>query len=92
MIDFHATLKTPIGAYCNILFDDGDRVDGYYISFGEMMDDDDAEVLELYDCYGVADSRIFYYAPEGEAELKRLMEDNPHNDFKILSYELEYKA
>ena len=27
--------KTPIGAVCNILFDDGDQLDGYYISFSE---------------------------------------------------------
>jgi len=93
MIDFHLTLKEPIGAYVNILFDDGDTVDGYYISFGECQDDDDdAETLEIYDTFGVLDTRIFYYAPAKETELVELMKDNPCNDFKILSYELEYKS
>lgn len=79
----------PIGAYCNILFDDGDEVDGYYISFGDIIDDGDAETLDFKDSFGVSDSKIFYYA-DGEADLKELMKDNPNNDFKILSYELEY--
>jgi hypothetical protein len=90
-IDFHSKIApthASIGAYCNILFSDGDRVDGYYISFGEY---EDGDALELYDNFGVSDTKIFYYAPSGEAELLELMKDNPYNDFKILSYELEYK-
>lgn len=80
--------KQPIGAYCNIEFDDGDTVDGYYISFSDppSLDDDLSR-----DQYGVPDNRIFYYAPDGEHELKLLGMDNPNNDFKILSYELEYQ-
>ena len=82
---------SPIGAYACIYFkDDGQEVDGYYISFGTYRDDDEHQEGEIFDNFGVADSRIFYYAPEGEAELVELMKDNPHNDFKILSYELEY--
>lgn len=76
----------PIGAHCNILFDDGDEIEGYYISFGEYEDE------AMTDSYGVQDDRIFYYAPNGEAELLELMKDNGNNDFKILSYELEYRA
>jgi hypothetical protein len=82
--------STPIGATANILFDDGVQVDGYYISFGTYRDDDEHEEGEIHDNFGVPDSSIFYYAPEGEAELIELMKDNPRNDFKILSYELEY--
>jgi len=83
------TKTAPIGAYCNIEFNDGDIVDGYYISFGTYRDDD-FEDGEIFDNFGVADSRIFYYAPEGEAELIELMKPNKWNDFKILSYSLEY--
>lgn len=79
----------PIGAYCNIEFDDGEQVDGYYISFGTYRDDDENEG-EILDNFGVADSRIFYYAPEGEAELIELMKPNKWNDFKILFYTLEH--
>lgn len=80
----------PIGAYCNILFDDGDRVDGYYISFSDVPDCDDGKLDVILDQYGVNDDRIFYYAPEGEAELIELSKPNPRNDFQVLSYELEY--
>lgn len=79
----------PIGAYCSIEFDDGDRVDGYYFSFGTYEADTNSEG-EIFDNFGIPDSRIFYYAPEGEAELIELMKPNKWNDFKILSYTLEY--
>lgn len=93
MIDFHSLTHAPIGAYACILFkDDGEEVDGYYISFGTYADDTHEEDVEIFDTYGIPDSRIFYYAPQGEAELIELMSDNCYNDFKILSYELEYKA
>lgn len=82
-------MNTPIGATANILFDDGDRVDGYYISFGTYRDDDE-HGGEIVDNFGVPDSKIFYYAPEGEAELIELMKPNKWNDFQILSYELEF--
>lgn len=82
----------PIGAYCNIKFDDGDEVDGYYISFSEPPSFEEDENPEgMTDKYGVNDDHIFYYAPDGEAELKTLSEPNPRNDFQILSYELEYQ-
>ena len=91
-IDFHSTLTpTPIGAYACILFkDDGGEVEGYYISFGTYRDDDTHEEGEIFDNFGVPDSHIFYYAPQGEAELIELMSDDINNDFKILSYELNY--
>jgi hypothetical protein len=91
MIDFHSLTHAPIGAYACIEFkDDNSIVDGYYISFGTYADDTQ-EDAEIFDTYGVPDTRIFYYAPQGEAELIELMSDNCYNDFKILSYELEYK-
>ncbi len=84
-------MANPIGAYCSILFkDDGQTVDGYYVSFGTYRDDDFNDNSPIFDNFGVSDDRIFYYAPEGEAELFELMQENPYNDFKILSYELEY--
>jgi len=83
--------KPPIGAVCNILFDDGDRVDGYYISFSEPPDFDAYDNEDVpKDAFGVPDDKIFYYAPDGEAMLIELMKDNPRNDFKILSYKLEH--
>lgn len=89
-MDNSALKKTPIGAYANIEFDDGEQIDGYYISFGTYRDDDYSPNGEIFDNFGVADSRIFYYAPEGESELIELMKPNKWNDFKILSYSLEY--
>lgn len=83
------TKRDPIGAYVNIEFDDGQIVDGYYISFGTYRGDD-FEDGEIFDNFGVADSCIFYYAPEGEAELIELMKPNEWNDFRVLSYSLEY--
>ncbi len=81
----------PIGAYCNILFDDGDRVDGYYISCSESPDFDEYDNEDVpKDAFGVNDDRIFYYAPDGEAELIELSKPNPRNDFQVVSYELEY--
>lgn len=78
----------PIGAYVNLEFDDGERVDGYYISFGTYREDEEDPDHGIPDNWGVPDSRIFYYAPEGEEELKELMQFNKWNDFRILSYEL----
>ena len=81
----------PIGAYCNILFDDGDRVDGYYISFSEPPDFDSYDNEDVpVDAFGVHDDRIFYYTPDGEAMLIELSKPNPCNDFQVISYELEY--
>ena len=83
--------KPPIGAVCNILFDDGDQVDGYYISFSEPPNFDAYDNEDVpKDAFGVPDDKIFYYTPDGEAMLIELMKDNPRNDFKILSYKLEH--
>jgi len=84
--------KKPIGAYCDIEFHDGDKVDGYYVSFSDVPDFDAYDNEDVAkDSYGVPDDRIFYYAPYGEVELIELSKDDPNNDFKILSYELEYQ-
>lgn len=77
------------GAWVNLEFDDGARVDGYYISFGTYRDDDEHEDGVIVDNFGVPDDKIFYYCPGGEEELKELMEPNKWHDFRVLSYELE---
>ena len=74
----------PVGASCVVEFDDGDIVDGYYFSFGDYKEETET------DSYGVNDDRIFYYCDGGEAELIELMRSE--QDFKILSYELEYRT
>ena len=80
----------PIGAYCTILFNNGDHCEGYYVSFSEppTYHEDQYEVCN--DAWGVPDDIIFYYAPDGVKELETLSQHNPNNDFRILSYELEY--
>lgn len=72
-----------IGATCAVQFDDGMTVEGYYFSFGQYDEENDA------DSYGIPDGSIFYYCFEGEEELKAL-KDNHAGDFRVLSYELEY--
>ena len=55
------TNKQPIGAVCSILFDDGDQVDGYYISFSELPDLDAYDNEDVpKDMYGVNDDRKFF--------------------------------
>ena len=84
-------MNKPIGAFADILFNDGGSVSGYYISFSDPASFDETTGDYSNDAYGVRDDQIFYYAPDGEAELKALSQDNPNNDFKILSYQLDYK-
>jgi hypothetical protein len=78
------TPAQPIGAYCVVKFDDGDIVDGYYFSFGEYNEETEK------DSYGVNDEAIFYYC-DGEDDIKRLMGDTGNREFRVLSYDLEYK-
>lgn len=79
--------RQPIGAWASIEWIDktGYEVpelayETVYYSFSQM--EDDAET----DRHGVPDEHIFYYAPEGEAELIK-------NDFKewvVHGYDLVY--
>jgi hypothetical protein len=75
-----------IGATATIQFNDSDTpLEGAYFSFGwDYLYEPDA------DEFGVPSSRIFYFA-EDESEMKALMQEGV-NDFKVLSYELEYVA
>ena len=74
-----------IGATATIQFNDSDTpLEGAYFSFGGDSYENEA------DSFGVPDSRIFYFA-EDESEMKALMQEGV-NDFKVLSYELEYVA
>ena len=67
----------PIGAVCQVRFLDeklprGDR----YFSFGQYNEKDDV------DEYGVSDNDIFFYAHEGESQIKKFMiEEDEFDDF-----------
>lgn len=72
----------PIGAWAEIAYiPEGDTLTVYF-SFAGFVEE--AET----DGAGVSDDRIFYYCDDGEAELRQLMSSD--QDFKVLSYELEY--
>jgi hypothetical protein len=73
-----------IGAWCDIEWLDNGAIGFKYASFGEYDEENDA------DNYGIDDEAIFYYC-DGEADIKRLMGDNGKREFRVLSYELEYK-
>ena len=85
------TNRKPIGAFCTILFNNGDHCNGYYVSFSMPPTYHEDEYDVSNDAWGVPDVAIFYYAPDGIEELEILSKPNPNNDFRILSYELEYK-
>lgn len=76
-----------IGAVCQVRFLDeklprGER----YISFGQY--NEETEIDE----YGVSDSDIFFYAHEGEAQVKKFMvEEEVFEEFVVLSYYLKYQ-
>ena len=74
----------PIGAWCDIEWlNDGSK--GFkYASFGEYDEENDA------DTHGISDEAIFYYC-DGEDDIKRLMGDTGTREFRVLSYDLEYK-
>ncbi len=73
-----------IGAWCDIEWLNDGAIGFKYASFGEYDEENDA------DNYGIDDEAIFYYC-DGEADIKRLMGDNGNGEFRVLSYELEYK-
>ena len=74
----------PIGAWCEIEWLDDGAMGFKYASFGEQDEESDA------DNYGISDEAIFYYCA-GEADIKRLMGDNGNGEFRVLSYDIEYK-
>lgn len=76
-----------IGAVCQIRFLDENQSRGdRYISFGQC--NEETEVDE----YGVSDNDIFFYAFEGESQLKKLMgEEDAIEEFVVLSYYLKYQ-
>lgn len=74
----------PIGAWAEIAYlPEGDTLTAYF-SFAGLNDDEEAET----DGAGIPDDRIFYYCDDGEAEMLQLMHST--QEFKVLSYELEY--
>lgn len=73
-----------IGAQCKLVFkDDPESILDRYISFGQHNESTDK------DEYGVDDSDIFFYAHEGEKQLKVLMQ-NSAEEFIVKSYTLKY--
>lgn len=80
------------GALARILFNDGQEVEGYYISFSNPPRiDEEARTFDFRDKWGMDDDQIFYYAPDGESELKELSNPNEYNDFRVLDYQLIYE-
>lgn len=76
--------RKPIGAWCEIEnIPEGDTLTAYF-SFAGLNEDESA----LTDGAGIPDDRIFYYCDDGEAEIIELMQST--QDFKVLSYSLEY--
>lgn len=79
-------MKTPIGAYCHIEWGDipGD-VRPVFISFAEDCEEEEC------DEFGTHDSKIFFFCPGGEDELKGLMSKTSGEDFVVCDYEIEYR-
>lgn len=80
-------MRNPIGARCLLAWVDSyDQAFGRYISFGQC--DEGADTDE----FGIPDTDIFFYAFEGEAQLKKLMSaTHTTEDFVVLGYELVYE-
>lgn len=78
--------SVPIGAICQVRFFDEKHPRGErYFSFGQFIEE--AEMDE----YGVSDNDIFFYAHEGESQIKKFMiEDDEFEEFVVLSYDLKY--
>lgn len=74
--------KEPIGAWATVEWHDGRRETGYF-SFGQWNDDDNT------DSYGVEDDAIFFYAHEGEPQLKKLATGFT-DGFNVGGYDLVY--
>ena len=78
--------KSAIGAECLIRNCDDGEADtrNVYISFGAYTEH------HQHDGFGVHDDFIYYYADNGENELKELMTPSAA-DFVVISYELVYE-
>jgi hypothetical protein len=71
-----------VGAQCKVAFiESPNYTHTRYISFGQYDEEKNC------DEFGISDDDIFFYAFEGEKQLKQLMNDSDM-DFKVLSYEL----
>lgn len=81
-------MYNPIGALCNIAWvDTFDRPFERYISFGQYDEDEEDDTDE----FGIPDTDIFFYAFEGEEQLKKLMSaTHTTEEFIVLGYELVY--
>lgn len=72
----------PIGAECLVQLADH-TTSWVYVSFGSFTEH------HQHDGYGVEDDHIFYYASDGEKELKQMMKD-PVEGFLVIKYDLTY--
>lgn len=78
-------MKIPIGAYCHVEWDDTPgNVHPVFISFAEDCGDED------YDAYGTQDTKIFFFCPDGEDELKNLTKEENGEDFVVRDYLVVY--
>jgi len=78
-------MNTAIGAYCHIEWRDiPNNVRPVFISFAQGCEE------EGYDEFGTPDTKIFYFCPDGEEELKRLMSKESGEDFIVHDYEVEW--
>lgn len=79
-------MTTPIGAYCHIEWGDipGD-IRPVFISFAADCEE------EGHDSFGTHDTKIFFFCPGGEDELKGLMSKTSGEDFIVHEYEIVYR-
>lgn len=76
-------MKIPIGAYCDIEWNDTPgKFQLVFISFAEDCGDKD------YDAFGTQDTKIFFFCPNGENELKNLMNKKNGEDFVVRDYSI----
>lgn len=76
--------QLAIGAQCQLAFkDDPESILDRYISFGQHNETTDK------DQFGIDDEDIFFYAHEGEGQLKALMQDSGE-EFIVKGYTLKY--
>jgi|GEM_PF-2696475 hypothetical protein len=80
----HYIGNISIGAQCKLVFkNDPESILDRYISFGQHNETTDK------DQFGINDEDIFFYAHEGEGQLKALMQDS-NEEFIVKSYTLSY--
>jgi hypothetical protein len=80
-------MTTAIGAYCRVTYKDEPwNVRHVFISFAE--DCGEAEC----DAFGTPDERIFFFCPNGEEELKELMNGKSKEDFHVHGYSVHYRV